>query len=50
LTVSEVLKTRFVRVRLEQGASEKGRLIVEFGDPVTRDALLSAIREAAQDD
>jgi len=42
--VSEVLRTQAVHVQLQQKASGKGKLIVEFGDSETRDAILEAIR------
>jgi ParB family chromosome partitioning protein len=46
--VSEVLKTPFLRVTLQQSASGAGRLVVEFEDSVTRDEIVSAIRSVAE--
>jgi hypothetical protein len=42
--VSEVLRTKAVHVQLQQKASGKGKLIVEFGDSATRDAVIEAIK------
>lgn len=44
--VSEVLRTKSVHVQLQQRASGAGKLIVEFGDGETRDAVIEAIRNA----
>jgi ParB family transcriptional regulator, chromosome partitioning protein len=46
--VSEVLRTRAVHVQLQQKASGKGKLIVEFGDLAARDALIEAIKAAVE--
>jgi ParB family chromosome partitioning protein len=46
--VSEVLKTKSVRVQLHQKASGKGKLIVEFADAKSRDAIVGAIKMAAE--
>jgi ParB family transcriptional regulator, chromosome partitioning protein len=46
--VSEVLRTGAVHVQLHQKASGRGKLIVEFADSVSRDALLAAIKKAAE--
>jgi ParB-like chromosome segregation protein Spo0J len=45
--VSEVLRTQSVHVQLQQKASGKGKLIVEFSDAKTRDAIVAAIKGAA---
>jgi ParB family chromosome partitioning protein len=42
--VSEVLRTKAVHVQLQQKTSGKGKLIVEFGDSATRDAVIEAIK------
>ena len=47
--VSQVLKTAFASVRLQQKASGAGRLIVEFKDSVTRDEAIRALRETLED-
>jgi ParB family chromosome partitioning protein len=44
--VSQVLKTRSVRVELRQKASGKGKLIVQFADAEARDAIVLAIKSA----
>jgi ParB family chromosome partitioning protein len=44
--VSEVLKTKTVRVQLRQKSSGAGKLIVEFKDSAVRDAVLEAIKMA----
>ncbi|HEY2678700.1 MAG TPA: ParB/RepB/Spo0J family partition protein [Steroidobacteraceae bacterium] len=44
--VSEVLRTPTVRVQLQQRAAGKGKLIVEFADSKSRDAMLRAIEDA----
>jgi hypothetical protein len=46
--VSEVLRTPSVRVELQQKATGTGKLIVEFKDAKTRDAVLAAIKGAAE--
>jgi ParB family chromosome partitioning protein len=46
--VSEVLKTPFVHVSMQQKASGVGRLVVEFNDSVTRDEIILAIRGAVE--
>jgi len=47
--LSEVLKTPFVRVQMQQKASGAGRLIVEFSDSVTRNELIEAIRQITEE-
>jgi ParB family chromosome partitioning protein len=47
--VSEVLRTRVVHVQLQQRASGAGKLVVEFEDSVTRDAVMEAIRAAMEE-
>jgi ParB family transcriptional regulator, chromosome partitioning protein len=42
--VSEVLRSQAVHVQLQQKASGKGKLIVEFGDLASRDAVIEAIK------
>jgi ParB family chromosome partitioning protein len=44
--VSEVLRTKTVRVQLRQKSSGAGKLIVEFKDSAVRDAVLEAIKRA----
>jgi len=46
--VSEVLRTKAVRVELRQKSSGTGKLIVEFADPKTRDAAIEAIKKAVE--
>lgn len=46
--VSEVLRTKSVRVELQQKSSGAGKLIVEFKDSKSRDAIVDAIRGALQ--
>jgi ParB family chromosome partitioning protein len=46
--VREVLKTVFVRVQLRQKNSGASRLIVDIKDPLKRDAILEAIKKAAE--
>ena len=46
--VSEVLRTKAVHVQLQQKASGKGKLIVEFGDSEARDAIIAAIKAAVE--
>jgi ParB family transcriptional regulator, chromosome partitioning protein len=46
--VSEVLRTKSMRVELRQQPGGSGKLIVEFEDSATRDAMLGAIKSAAQ--
>ncbi len=46
--VSEVLRTRSVRVELQQKASGAGKLIVDFTDPTARDAVLEALKKAVE--
>jgi ParB family chromosome partitioning protein len=48
--VSEVMRTSSVQVSLQQQASGRGKLIVEFQDAVARDALIAALRAAAGDE
>jgi len=47
--VSQVLKTAFASVKLQQKASGAGRLVVEFKDSVTRDEAIRALRETLED-
>jgi ParB family transcriptional regulator, chromosome partitioning protein len=47
--VSEVLKTPFVHVSMQQKASGMGRLIVEFKDSATRDEIIGAIKGVVDD-
>jgi ParB family chromosome partitioning protein len=49
MVVSEVLRTKAVHVQLQQKASGKGKLIVEFGDSAARDAIIAAIKGAVKD-
>jgi ParB family chromosome partitioning protein len=42
--VSEILRTGTVQVQLQQKASGKGKLIVEFADVKARDVIVEAIR------
>jgi ParB family chromosome partitioning protein len=44
--VSEVLRTSGVRVELQQKANGSGKLVVEFEDGDTRDAIIDAIKAA----
>jgi len=46
--MSEVLKTKSVKVRLRQRADGASRLIVDVKDPDKRDLILEAIKRAAQ--
>jgi len=46
LLAGEVLRTKSVRVELQQKSSGAGKLIVEFKDSETRDALVDAIKRA----
>ena len=46
--VSEVLRTKSVRVELQQKASGAGKLIVEFDDPATMDAVIEGIKGAVE--
>jgi ParB family transcriptional regulator, chromosome partitioning protein len=46
--VSEVLRTEAVHVQLHQKASGRGKLIAEFADSASRDALLAAIKKATE--
>jgi ParB-like chromosome segregation protein Spo0J len=45
---SEVLRTKSVHVRLQQKPSGRGKLIVEFSDGRSRDAIVEAIRKAVE--
>jgi ParB family chromosome partitioning protein len=47
--VSEVLRTQSVHVQLQQKASGKGKLIVEFSDAKSRDTLVAAIKGAVEE-
>lgn len=40
------MKTKSVRVELQQKASGAGKLVVEFADAGARDAIMEAIRVA----
>jgi ParB family chromosome partitioning protein len=46
--VSEVLKTQFVHVRLQQKDNGASRLIIDVSDAAKRDAILAAIKKAAE--
>jgi len=46
--VSEVLRTKSVRVELQQKSSGAGKLIVEFADPAGRDAVIEGIKGAVE--
>jgi len=46
--VSEVLRTKSVRVELQKKASGAARIVVEVADAGTRDAVLEAIKGAAK--
>ena len=46
---SELLRTPFVRLQMQQKASGAGRLIVEFKDAATRDEVIQAIRAVARE-
>jgi ParB family chromosome partitioning protein len=46
--VGEVLRTNAVRVELQQRANGAGKLIVEFKDANTRDAVLAAIKDVPE--
>ena len=46
--VSEVLKTQFVHVRLQQKDNGASRLIIDVSDAAKRDAILEAIKKAAE--
>jgi hypothetical protein len=45
--ISEILKTKTVRVQLRQKSSGAGKLIVEFKDSAVRDAVVEAIKMAS---
>jgi ParB family transcriptional regulator, chromosome partitioning protein len=45
--ISEVLKTKTVRVQLHQRSSGAGKLVVEFKDSAVRDAVVEAIKTAS---
>jgi ParB family chromosome partitioning protein len=47
--VSEVLRTKRVRIRLQQRVSGAGKLTVEFSDAESRDAIVKAIKTAIED-
>jgi ParB family transcriptional regulator, chromosome partitioning protein len=47
-TISEVLKTKTVRVQLRQKSSGTGKLIVDFKDTAARDAIIDAIKAATE--
>jgi ParB-like chromosome segregation protein Spo0J len=44
--VSEIVRTGNARVQLHQRPSGTGKLVVEFADDATRDALLQAVAAA----
>jgi hypothetical protein len=44
--LSEVLRTKVVHVQLHQKATGAGKLVVEFADARSRDAIVGAIRAA----
>ena len=46
--VSEVLRTKSVRVELQQKASGAGKLIVEFANSAARDAVIEGIKGAVE--
>jgi ParB family transcriptional regulator, chromosome partitioning protein len=46
--VSEVLRTKSVRVELQQKSSGAGKLIVEFNDSAARDSVVEAIKRALE--
>jgi ParB family transcriptional regulator, chromosome partitioning protein len=45
--VSEVMRTKSVRVELQQKASGAARIVVEIADAKTKDAIIEAIRSVA---
>jgi len=47
--VSEVLKTQAVRIELHQKSTGSGKLIVEFADAESRDAIVEAIKSVVED-
>ena len=47
--VSEVIRTRSVHAVLHQQASGAGKLILEFKDAASRDALVEAVKKAVDD-
>ena len=46
--VSEVLKTQFVHVRLQQKDNGTSRLLIDVSDAAQRDAIAQAIKKAAE--
>jgi ParB family chromosome partitioning protein len=48
--VSEVLRTKSVRVELRQASSGAGKLLIDFKNAAARDALLEAISRALADE
>jgi ParB family transcriptional regulator, chromosome partitioning protein len=46
--VSEVLRTKSVRVELQQKASGAARIVVEVSDSKARDAMVEALKKAAE--
>jgi ParB family chromosome partitioning protein len=47
--IRQVLKTKRVRVQLQQKASGWGKIIVEFADGKTRDTIVAAIKGAVEE-
>jgi len=47
--LSEVLRTPFVHVQMQQKATGAGKLVVQFSDSVTRDELIEAIRATVEE-
>jgi len=47
--ITEVLRTTAVRVELQQRASGRGKVVVEFEDAETRDLVLEAVRKAVEE-
>jgi ParB family transcriptional regulator, chromosome partitioning protein len=46
LVVSEVLRTKVVHVQMHEKANGSGKLIVDFANPETRDAIVEGIKSA----
>jgi ParB family chromosome partitioning protein len=46
--ISEVLKTKAVHVQLHQKASGAARIVIEVADAKSRDAMVEAIKGAAE--
>lgn len=47
--LSEVLRTKAVHVQLHQKSTGAGKLVVEFADALSRDAIVGAIRAAVRE-